>query len=299
MNLLCRLRGHQSATMSKFAKALRATGLTNIFNPSFENWQSLWYIAFRAIANAGGPIRSYLLVYEEMGQQTRLIDLTERYAQDGIASVADPKLFCFNDELWLTFNTGWHPAQNELYIARLVPELGAPLRCAYSGRQAIEKNWAFYGSGDSLYAIYALQGGCVLKAVSVFSSTREVEFTPVGKVLERTNGEHYSIGTQLAWDGDKALLIAHRKIHCLGRRLYLGRFVKIDFDDNDVYAEIRGGYLLHSFRALLGSRVKHNKNLLSCSYFSGLRITPDGVQVGYGINDVDFAFADIGKKAIW
>ena len=299
MNTLRRLAGRQSATTNKLATALQATGLSNIFNPSLECWQSRWYIAFRAIANEGGPIRSYVLICEEVGQRSRLIDLTERYSQDGIASVADPKLFLFNDGLWLTFNTGWHPIRNDIYIARLAPELGAPLRCAYSGRQAIEKNWAFYGRGASLYAIYALHGGSVLQAGNILSSTRELEFTPVGKVLERSNVGNYSIGTQLAWDGEKALLIAHRKIHCLGRRLYLGRFVKVGFEDNDVHAEIGGGYLLHSFKALLGSRTKHNKNLLSCTYFSGLRMTDDGIQVGYGINDVDFAFAEMGRKNIW
>src|SRR5690606_28091316 len=98
------------------------------------------------------------------GQQTRLIDLTERYALDGISSVADPKLFRFNDELWLTFNTGWHPIRNDIYIARLAPELGAPSKCIYFGRQAIEKNWAFYARGNSLYAIYALHNGSSVRS---------------------------------------------------------------------------------------------------------------------------------------
>lgn len=94
------------------------------------------------------------MIYEEMEQHRRLIDLAERYSRDGLSTVADPKLFHFNDELWLTVNTGWHPIRNDIYIAILVPELGAPLKCFYSGRQEIQKNWAFYGRGDSLYAIY-------------------------------------------------------------------------------------------------------------------------------------------------
>lgn len=130
-------------------------------------------------------------------------------------------------------------------------------------------------------------------------STQEVEFTPVGKVLQRSGSGSYSIGTQLAWEGEKGFLIAHLKIHYFGKLLYLGQFVKVWFENNDVHAEIGGGYLLHSFKALLGNRTKHNKNLLSCTYFSGLRTTDDGMQVGYGINDVDFAFAEMDRKSIW
>ena len=43
--------------------------------------------------------------------------------------------------------------------------------------------------------------------------------------------------------------------------------------------------MVHSPESLLGSAVKHNTNLYSCTYFSGLQASDSGIALGYGINE--------------
>ena len=40
--------------------------------------------------------------------------------------------------------------------------------------------------------------------------------------------------------------------------------------------------------SISGSRIKHNTNLHSCTYFSGLQVQGDLVRIGYGVNDIDY-----------
>ena len=56
--------------------------------------------------------------------------------------------------------------------------------------------------------------------------------------------------------------------------------------------------MVHSRDSVQGSGVKHNSNLLSCTYFSGLQASDSGITLGYGINDVDFGFSSYGSRAL-
>lgn len=296
--MLQSLKGFQSEATFRYATLLRETGLLNIFNPSFACSDSLLAITFRGIAPGDNIIRAYLLTQSLLDQSIQLKDLTKQYALEGIGNVADPKLFHFNGNLWITFNTGWHPDNNDIFIAKITPSLEAPVRCIFSGRQKIEKNWAFYGSGETLRAIYSLQGP-VLQATSLSSSFRnDVEMTQVGIVKSSRSIERYSIGTQLVWLGDDAYLVAHRKIQIFGKRLYLGKLMKLTFNENDIQITQGSKYIFHSWTSLMGSRLKYNKNLLSCSYFSGLYLVNDNAQLGYGVNDVTFHFSEISLGSL-
>jgi hypothetical protein len=50
-------------------------------------------------------------------------------------------------------------------------------------------------------------------------------------------------------------------------------------------------WFVHSPESLLGDSVKHNTNLYSCTYFSGLQASDNRLSLGYGVNDVDFGFS--------
>ena len=45
------------------------------------------------------------------------------------------------------------------------------------------------------------------------------------------------------------------------------------------------------FAPMVGSKIKHNTNLFSCTYFSGIHTKSDLIQLGYGVNDVAFGFS--------
>jgi len=283
----------RSGRSNQYNHLLEALGLPNIFNPSFVHWNGCLYVTFRAIPENNTKIHAYILICDETHQENHLIDLTKHYAPHGILRVADPKLFIFNAELWVTFNTGWAHEGNSLYIAKVAPHLGPPLRCIFDGAQRIEKNWAFYGKSEKLYAIHSLDPGKVLCAADKPRNDGTLPFTVVGLVYSKDKMASYTIGSQLAWNKNEAYLVAHRKITVLGKRLYLGRLMKVILKESDAYIYPIRDYMFHSWRSLIGNRIKHNKNLISCTYFSGLYIENETLHLGYGINDITFNFAEI------
>jgi len=63
----------------------------------------------------------------------------------------------------------------------------------------------------------------------------------------------------------------------------------LDFAQKKIHPEKY--WLIHSWKSLLGAKIKHNTNLFSCTYFSGLQASKDCIRLGYGINDVGFGFS--------
>ncbi|WP_338608579.1 hypothetical protein V6617_01390 [Pelagibacterium nitratireducens] len=287
------LKNRISEATTFYGDLLDSSGLDYIFNPSFAQLGSQLVMVFRGSSKKNSNIRAYLLVHDFLGRPTPILDLSQHFSAWGVVQTADPKLFQFGDTIWVTFNTGWSRFGNDIYIAPLYPNLGRPLRCDFSGRQKIEKNWAFYSWRGALRAIYALGNGTVLESqTDPTQSQGRLEMVPVGSVSSTRRARGLSIGTQLAFSADAAYLVAHRKFHILGKRAYIGKLVRLDFSGNDVYATSGGKYVFHSFGSLLGSRMKRNRNLISCSYFSGLQLQSGVARLGYGINDVAFGFAD-------
>lgn len=293
------LKSFRSTTSSLFHDALRGSGLRNIFNPSFMYYESLFVVAFRAIPEHGaGQIRSYMLFQDFVDRSTEIMDLTEYFSKLGIQRAADPKLFRFGDELWMTFNTGWSKERNDIYISRILPEISRPLRCDFLERRRIEKNWAFYEWEGSLRALYSLNGPILQACDPPTQAQSSLTLEPIGNVQSDWCLDSYTIGTQLAFRENEAYLVAHKKFNFLGRRLYLGRLMKLEFCQSDIRVFPGKCYLVHSWGAMLGDRVKHNKNLISCSYFSGLDVDGPCARISYGVNDVSYGFSDIDLELL-
>ena len=83
--------------------------------------------------------------------------------------------------------------------------------------------------------------------------------------------------------------MAHRKYVLTHKKVYLGRLCALD--PIHMTVTLGDSWLAHSHGSLLGSEVKHNTNLFSCTYFSGLQASDTGITLGYGVNDVDFGFS--------
>jgi hypothetical protein len=286
-------------TETAFVNLIDTDVYRNVFNPSVQICDGITYIAFRAFSLIGeNKFHAYLLKYDSSNKTKQVSDISDHCTVYGIDVCADPKLVLLDNDIWLTFNTGYSISDNSIYLLSVMGEMGKPYRCELPQRNRIEKNWAFFKENNSLQAIYSLKPfkKIFLSRIDEASSTYHFEFTGNSLPAKSTN-INLSIGTQLICDNHFFYLVAHEKIRIAGKRIYLGRFVRINEDKTGI--EIHPARVIHSYKSLLGAKKKHNSNLLSCTYFSGLFIRGNDFVVSYGINDVDFSIKKIDRSIIW
>lgn len=290
---------YQNDYTDRLKAILKDTGLSNIFNPSLLHFGDNLIMTFRAIDDVNhGRIESFLLVIEDGFEGMSLVNLTIHAQQHGIPIAADPKLFLEHDKaIWLTFNTGYSKIGNDIYVMRVFPQLEAPMKCIYPTRKKIEKNWAFFFEEDNLFALYSVNPTVILRASN--PSETDVAFS-LHHHKHTSTDLKLTIGTQVFSLGDDELgLIAHRKITFLGKRLYYGVPVKISKSGQGYQVNVCNVKIAHNFISLFGARKKHNKNLISCTYFSGVCSRGEEVLLGYGINDINYSFATLQKTDLW
>lgn len=300
------MRHHQDdPLLSALEGALRSSGHTRVFNVSLLRTSKGLIAAYRGFApDSPNAPRAFLCSWDASGSP-RTVDLSLFGDRLGLTRVADPKLFTFAGEVYVTFNTGFVSAgENAIYIAQVTPVLGEPqLVVAGFDRQKVEKNWAFGEAPDgSLIGIYQLGPYLELR----LSQGRLGEDGPlvfVKRVPKSVSGSlpgPLTLGTQPAAVDGRHLLVAHEKITVRGKRMYFGRAVAISgFGTDDVGISVSPGRLIHSLRDALPHRGKLNKNLLSATYFSGIDIDGEDVVLGYGINDVRHSIARVERKTLW
>lgn len=273
----------------------------NVFNPSVVILDRLTIIAFRAIPGIlEQEIQAFVGFYSERGGNYELINISDYVKKWGIAKAADPKLFKNEkgDVVWVTFNTGYVATGNELYIMQVFPKLGSPIRCSFPPRKKIEKNWAFYFDGDVLMAVYSLTPLKILQAPLKSERNGNISFITAYEEKSKVN-DSLSIGTQLLHTHGGFECIAHKKITLFGKRIYIGIPVRIVKKRGVFAIECSKIVMFHSIRSLFGAKIKHNKNLISCTYFSGIEGSANKVRLAYGINDVAYGFAEIDRTKLW
>jgi hypothetical protein len=277
---------------------------SNCFNPSLIFFGDMIIISFRAYQPIKRkPFHSYLLLFNKIDNSTKVINLSNHYSYYGIDNVADPKLTILNEQVWLTFNTGYSQKPNRLYLAQVFPEVHPPYLCQYISHRRIEKNWSFFIEDSTLKALYSIFPLSILIATRKDESKKIIHFDSQFTDNPDTifNSLRYmSIGTQAILRNNQLYFIAHKKIYFLGRRIYLGVPLRI-MKMNDRYVQIISNKrFIHSYWSLLGSLKKHNPKLWSCTYFSGLQIKLDNkVILAYGINDRKYAFKELHFNKLW
>jgi hypothetical protein len=270
--------------------------LGNSFNPSFIKKDDVIYLSFRAKSNnAHSKFDAFLLTYDLKSRQSQLKNLSESTLCYNINPTADPKLTLIDNDVWLTFNTGYKINGNEVYLWQVNNRKAKPVACHYENRQRIEKNWGFFQHNQSLYCIYSLADSMFLKSTNFNSDT--FSFAASGIKPAKLSTLHgYTIGSQPFRHSDGYYyLIAHKKFTVLKKRLYLGRLIRFRFEGGNSHFQMARDFLSHSYKSLLGSKTKHNKNLISCTYFSGLNVIDNQLIASYGINDIDFNFANLAS----
>lgn len=269
-----------------FESVTRSLNVHNVFNPSFYSDDDVKIFAFRAISGKGNRLTSFVSIEDNSRHLVERISV-DSYENLNAKRFIDPKVTNINGEYYITFNSGWNPEGNDIYVMKVYPEMGSPKRIVYRSRQKQERNWALFSKQGEIYALYWINPLKILIVKNKGVGSWEMENFYCGK--KQDNTKDLTIGTQLFFFNDQYYFIAHRKRYFRKRKIYLGRFCAFDFGKKTITP---GKYwLVHSLISLLGSRVKHNTNLFSCTYFSGLQIASKSIKLGYGINDVGFGFS--------
>ncbi|WP_194409372.1 hypothetical protein [Microbacterium cremeum] len=300
-------------TLERFARrsdidALETTAreheLTNVFNASLAVFGGSTFIAFRAESFPGErPFRAYVAEYVD-GREAALLDMTSEDAGHGVKT-ADPKLVELGDALYVTYNTGnVHVGENDIYLQRVAPAPGPAQRCVLAARRPVEKNWGFFTSPDgSVGVLYSLAPAKVLElAAGTLGEDEELVFTPRIEEAELPHRfPRLHIGSQPVIVGGTTALVAanqQRPIPGLPRKVYFGRLAEFDLRTGRLDRLSRRG-LLHSWRAALPQRKRHNPGLLSATYFAGLARTHSGFVLSYGVNDLAFGIAHVPEHVVW
>ncbi|WP_033956545.1 hypothetical protein [Psychroserpens jangbogonensis] len=268
-----------------------------VFNSSFVIYRNVSYMALRMFDETSQTILAIIYVWEDENTITK-INLSEYFHQNlDIIKVADPKMFIMNNEVCCTFNTGdATEKQNEIVLLKIDKhQITEYFVCNYAQRARTEKNWAFYVENNTLYSLYSLSPLTILKASETGDHTIIFEkfFVDENQYLE-----NFSIGTPLLELDDGYGFIAHKKFFRKRKRLYLGKPCRLIINTTPTVKTNRH-CIIHSLKSLLGAKYKFNKNLISCTYFSGIHRFGENLIISYGINDIDWNIVTIKLKKIW
>ena len=289
-----RLKNRSNQKTEKLKSILNNLNLRNIFNPCYKELNKNQYISFRANSESSS-IESFILILDEDYKIISFTNLSKFYSKNyGINKINDPKLSILNKLLYLTFNTGFNIQGNDIYLAEINKDLPKPRKCIYEERMLIEKNWAFYNFNNKLLALYSLNPLVILE--SYFIESDEIKF----KIYYKQKNlnvffKGLTIGSNIEKIKNEYYLMAHEKRFLYNKRIYFGRLVCLSVIDKKFkITKIYPYRYIHSFRSLFGNIKKRNKNLFSCSYFSGISKDIDSqIILSYGINDFSFSFGII------
>jgi hypothetical protein len=302
------LSRYRSPVVGSLKETLRNFGITNPFNPSVQYTMDGLVVAIRGLRNdAAKPFDAFLMRFDNAGTLLGpVVSLGERFGSELSAPVCDPKLFIRDNRCWMTFNTGHFEQPNRIFISQVEPELGPLVEVNFPEREKIEKNWAFFEHEGTLHALYRALPPIVLretgqdKDVIQFERVRELEPQSIASPRMQTKQPFLTIGTQpVLVDPERSrfVFIGHRRWYRKGKRLYLGTPLSLSLNEKQARVKSYNRFLAHSARAILGSKIKHNPNLFSCTYFSGMSLSGSNALVSYGINDVDFSVAEVPLSA--
>ena len=270
----------------------------NVFNPSYLETSEYSYLAFRHASRTGErPFHASLATISKASGAVSIEDLSQLWTSETIPAIADPKLFLLDDGPGVTFNTGG--TASSVYVARLDPLPSSPTLCEFPERGTVEKNWAFFGSWRHLKVVYSLSPLRFLAADTETCGTvvfSLVEVHPTQDTERLALHRRLALGTPVLKVGDALWGVCHEKFYVGTFRAYVGRPFRLNVAEG-VKPELEIGHnrLVHNKMSMLGSTRRHNRRLLSCTYFSGLTWRDDALIASYGINDVAYGFADVSE----
>lgn len=156
-----------------------AAGRVWAFNPALIRAGEGWLMAYRMILADGVRRLAICLLDSRLrvvrGSAFAVSDQirfppTAQYPNVVHSWFADPRLYRWDDRLFLYWNSGWHEPANHQFLHELDPATWAPvgwpreLTCV-GGRRPLEKNWTFFRDARrDIYCVYSITPHRVLRA---------------------------------------------------------------------------------------------------------------------------------------
>lgn len=273
-------------------------GFQYIFNPSFCKMEKTEYWAFRCYSEASKDIECWIYILESDRSVFKKVNLNKLFRDRYNVRPADPKLFSIGEKVYCTLNTGYtFRKENEIYLIEINGHKVKPKKCMVNfARNIVEKNWMFFEFENNLMLLYSI--GPNLTVAELIGQGSDY-YLFGNRMEEYCCSRNYSIGTPIGRLSDSLYLVGHEKISIGKRRLYIGVGLRIEWRNRK--RVVVGKRILHSPLSVLGNKFKFNKNLFSCTYFSGLQIDQESktVLLGYGINDLGWNVVQLGMEKVW
>jgi hypothetical protein len=274
-----------ASLLNDIARATDSLPVHNVFNPSFYLDDAVKIVSFRAIGHGDTEIHSYISIEDHNGHSIQRLCPSD-YPGLRAPRLIDPKIVRLGDACFTTFNSGWVPEGNDIFIMKIWPERAPPRRMSFPGRARQERNWAFFSVDGEIYALYWINPTRVLRLSYETADSWVMEPCYENDSPIPSMPTDLTIGTQMSPGQRYHYFVAHQKRYFANKKVYLGRLCR--FDSERLSVSTGRYWLSHSMDSIRGSRIKHNTNLYSCTYFSGLQVQDDLIRIGYGVNDIDY-----------
>ncbi len=212
---------------------------------------------------------------------------------------ADPRLFWLNNRLYVTWNDGGNKPENHQFMVEIDPKTLSPVGMVREiqikgERRSIEKNWMFFSTRGSIWAVYSVEPLVILaahfvgedKVICERSYTQEwkSDYSPVFGVLRGSAGP-------MRWRNG-LLTIAHSSHKMADGRHYVACAYELshEFPFGIRRSPVRPLALPNPLKGHCAHE-KLNADIAQVIYPCGSVIVDDGVLISYGINDERCAIA--------
>lgn len=288
--------------------SLRDIENTYFFNPTILDIDDTINMIFRKVT-ADGHRKLCYAEFDPAGTKLKDDDLKELRLEEGCAYdikwFADPRVFYFNEQPFVCFNTGHSQYPNQQYISKLNHngEIVKTFKVCLAERQVIEKNWAFFEHNSELYCIYKYSPFEVLK-MDFRGNECHAYRAFVHQWLSKDYQDNYGVirgGTSpLKIDKDTFWTIVQSRTNVDGGKY--GATI-MAFSAKPPFAPqkmIPTPYFKLSEKEKSDIRVnnKLNPNIKEVFYPCGAAYKNDKLFVSYGINDTALGLLQVDKKEI-
>lgn len=268
--------------MNIYQEKISPLGCRAFFNPSMYIEKDLSLFTVRGVRrNPTAKQRGNFNMLSWLVKNDEVICLDEFWPQ--VKRVYDAKIFHFFDGIYITFNTA-NEKDNSVYVAKIHPKLESPIELKFTGRNSIEKNWAFYEFKGDRYCLYSINPLVILRDRGGWNFE---EYFRGQKDVGIKNDLH--IGTQFIPFDNKYMFISHEQVRHEKKIFYMGKFMIFDHEKRKVFM----GNKNWCHNIISSTDFYMGRKLWGVTYFSGIQKCENTINVSYGINDRDWAVSSI------
>jgi predicted GH43/DUF377 family glycosyl hydrolase len=272
--------------------------VTNYFNCSFIEFQGRKYFAYRMEAQ---PFCIFMKIglcllddnYEPIPETNVLLDLYSNIkGSDKGFHVEDPRLFIYNDELYLSYTDGYQMGQ-----AKINPDNLKAIESFYLDKpdpSRTEKNWTFFEDKKKLIAIYDLPSMHLFEMDG--AKYKEVnKSTPVTWKYGEIRGGATPIKV-----GNKFICFFHSRTTILQ-----GKYAGYQYHMGALEFEAKKPYKITriSSRPIISGETMNDKiprlsNKIFVVFPCGVIRTENGFNVSFGYNDYEPRYANVSDELL-